>query len=102
MSLFRGLVFHFPPSEGEQDQDLSLSRDLLKLRVRQHGGGVSEELDSGQVVTHVITDQVPQHIRQLRSQRVKNGEKLFYLLSTSWLEESISNQRLLGVGQYLM
>ena len=96
-SLFRGLVFHFPPTS---DPAVTTSRELLKLRAKMLGGGVSEELGSG--VTHVLTDQVTEDLRQVRRDRIIRGETLFHLLNISWLEECVTAQKVLGVGQYLM
>ena len=86
-SLFRGLVFHFPPTS---DPAVTTSRELLKLRAKMLGGGVSEELGSG--VTHVLTDQVTEDIRQVRRDRINSGETLFHLISISWLQDCLSHQ----------
>ena len=96
--LFRGLIFYIPPSEDEED----ISKDLMKLRVRQHGGTVSEELESGAAVTHVITDLVTDHIRQVRRQRINDEKRLFHVLTPAWLEECIESQRLVDDSDYLM
>ena len=96
-SLFRGLVFHFPPTNPPA---LSRSRELLKLRAKLLGGRVSEEL--GGRVTHVLTDLVREDIRQVRRDRINRGETLFYLLNVSWLEECIRAQKVIGVEKYLL
>ena len=96
-NLFRGLVFHFPASDGEDG--LSLRRDLLGLTVRQHGGTVARELDCH--VTHVVTDHVTEDIRQTRRHRVNSGQKLFHLVASAWLEDCVAGRRLLPVTQYL-
>ena len=96
-NLFRGLVFHFPPSG---QPGLTTSLELLKLRVKLQGGGVRSVLDSR--VTHVLTDQPSQDIRQVRRDRINRGETLFHLASTSWLQDCLTEQTLLGVGKYLL
>ena len=96
-SLFRGLVFHFPASG---PPDLTTSQELLELRVKLQGGLVSSVLDSR--VTHVLTDQATQHISQVRRDRINRGETLFHLASTSWLQDCLASQTLLGVGKYLL
>ena len=99
-ALFRGLVFHFPPSH---QPGLARSRDLLKLRVKLLGGGVSSVLDGG--VTHVLmdlTDLGTEDIRQVRRERINRGETLFHLASISWLQDCLAAQTLLGVGNYLL
>ena len=95
-TLFRGLVLHFPVSEGELEQ--GITRELLELRVRHHGGRVSKVLD--RTVTHVLADQVQDEIREVRRQRVRSGEALFHLLATAWQEESITSNRLAAVEDY--
>ena len=96
-NLFRGLVLHFPPSA---DPGLTTSRELLKLRAKMLGAGVSSMLDSG--VTHVLTDLVTEDLRQIRRDRITRGETLFHLTSISWLQDCLSHQSLLGVGNYLL
>ena len=96
-SLFRGLVFHFPPSIPPA---LTTSRELLKLRAKLLGGRVSEELEGR--VTHVLTDLVREDIRQVRRDRINRGETLFNLLNVSWLEDCIRAQKVIGVEKYLL
>ena len=94
-NLFRGLVFHFPPSGLPA---LATRLELLKLHAKLLGGGVSEVLDSR--VTHVLTDQVTEDLLQVRRERISRGETLFHLASMSWLQECIRSETVVGIGNY--
>jgi len=97
-NLFRNIVFYFPLLDEEE-----ILPSLAEIQAKFYGGSVVAEL--GNNVTHVVLERCSsdslnndedswrktclQEVKHARKERLRNGEKLFYIVNETWVDESV-------------
>ena len=111
----RGTVMAFVQNDGEcghQDETSLEEGDLCleEVEARFHGAEVVKELDDPSL-THVVIigeeekDEeggMMRDVRKERSRRLREGEKVFHLVSAAWAEESVRENRLVSEGEFAL
>jgi len=103
--LFRQCVLYFDKyeavgQEGTLIQDNRL--DLSELTAKFYGGLLTSSL--GESVTHVIVDTRGsprgKELQGLRRKRLEEGKKLFYIVSSDWVEDCVKMKKIVSEDDY--
>ena len=105
----RGAVIAFVKRKDEYHGDKEEESSLEEIEARFHGAEVVDMIDDVQL-THVVVlggdlpeeEEKASEAKRERSRRLLEGEKIFHLVSSAWLDDSIRENRILGEGEYAL
>merc|ERR1719447_635333 len=105
----RGAVIAFVKGKDEHDGDKEEDSCLQEIEARFHGAEVVDNVDDMRL-THVVVlggesameEEEASEAKRERSRRLLEGEKIFHLVSSAWLDDSIRENRILGEGEYAL
>ena len=89
---------------GDKEEESSLE----EIEARFHGAEVVDNIGDIRL-THVVVlggdlfkEEEASEAKRERSRRLLEGEKIFHLVSSAWLDDSIRENRILGEGEYAL
>ena len=104
----RGAVIAFVKRNDERHGDEEEDSCLEEIEARFHGAEVVDMIDDMRL-THVVVlggdlskEEEASEAKRERSRRLLEGEKIFHLVSSAWLDDSIRENRILGEGEYAL
>ena len=104
----RGAVIAFVKRKDEYHGDKEEESSLEEIEARFHGAEVVDMIDDVRL-THVVVlggglpeEEEASEAKRERSRRLLEGEKIFHLVSSAWLDDSIRENRILGEGEYAL
>ena len=104
----RGAVIAFVKRKDEYHGDKEEESSLEEIEARFHGAEVVDNIGDIRL-THVVVlggdlfkEEEASEAKRERSRRLLEGEKIFHLVSSAWLDDSIRENRILGEGEYAL
>lgn len=104
----RGAVIAFVKRNDEHHGEKEEDSSLEEIEARFHGAEVVDMIHDMQL-THVVVlgEDLPKEeeaaeAKRERSRRLLEGEKIFHLVSSAWLDDSIRENRILGEAEYAL
>ena len=104
----RGAVIAFVKRNDEHHADKEEDLCLEEIEARFHGAEVVDMIDDMRL-THVVVlggdlpkEEEASEAKRERSRRLLEGEKIFHLVSSAWLDDSIRENRILGEAEYAL
>ena len=104
----RGAVIAFVKRKDEYHGDKEEESSLEEIEARFHGAEVVDNIGDIRL-THVVVlggdlfkEEEASEAKRERSRRLLEGEKIFHLVSSAWLDDSIRENRILEEGEYAL
>ena len=104
----RGAVIAFVKRKDEYHGDKEEESSLEEIEARFHGAEVVDNIGDIRL-THVVVlggdlfkEEEASEAKREKSRRLLEGEKIFHLVSSAWLDDSIRENRILGEGEYAL
>ena len=98
LCLFRSVTFYFPKSMDDDD-----CPSLSEIQGKFYGGSIEPTMSDK--VTHVVMEDTSEDIEEVKKERrdrLTNGKKLFYIISNSWVDDCVQQNRLRKEEEYLL